>query len=105
MSSQCFNQALLSKVFPTAVERIGYPVRVECQCVSWKELDIGDQAVPLREESQDSLSGIEPLKRVIAPKKQRRIVPTIHVAQAPVFIIVCGKEERCIGAVGRIFIK
>src|SRR5260370_2937177 len=105
MSPQCFDQALLSKVFSIVIERVSDHVRVECQYVSWKEQTFGNQAVPLWEQSQDSGSGIKPLKSVIAPKKKRGVVPTIHVAQAPSFIIVFGKEKRGIGAVGRVFIE
>ena len=105
MPPQCFDQSFFSKVFSSVIERIGYPIRVECQCVAWKDLKIGNQAVPFPEKSQDSRSGIEPLKTIIAPKENRGVVPTIHVAQAPGFIVVFGKEERGVGAIGRIFIK
>src|ERR1700720_1726841 len=105
MPPQCFDQASLSTVFSSVVERVGYPIRVECQCVAWKELKVGNQAVPLPEKSEDSRRGIKPLKRIIAPKENRGVVSTIHVAQAPGFIVVFGKEERGVGAVGRIFIK
>ena len=105
MPPQCFDQAFFSKVFSSVIERVSYSIRVERQCVAWKELKVGNQAVPIPEKSEDSRSGIEPLKGIISPKENRGIVPTIHVAQAPGFIVVFGKKERGVGAVGRIFIK
>ena len=105
MPPQCFDQAFFSKVFSSVIERVGYSIRVERQCVAWKELEVGNQAVPFPEKSQDSRSGIEALKSIIASKENRGVVPTIHVAQAPGFIVVFGKKERGVGAVGRIFIK
>jgi len=38
MSPQRFDQVLLSKFLSSFIERVGYPVRVKCQCVSGKEL-------------------------------------------------------------------
>ena len=38
MSPQRFDQVLLSKVLSGFIERVCYPVRIECQCVSRKEL-------------------------------------------------------------------
>jgi hypothetical protein len=62
-------------------------------CVFWKELTLGNQTVPIWEESEDSGSGIEPLKSAITAEKKRRIVPTIHVAQAPNFISYSAKKS------------
>jgi len=48
---------------------------------------------------------MEPLNRVIAPKKKSGEMPAIRIAQTPDFVVIFGKEEGCVSAVGRILLK
>src|SRR5246127_4961962 len=96
---------MFSELLPCIIERFGDAVGIECKCIAGKEPAFLDWAIPFFEESHHGTRGIEPFKRVIAAEKKTREMAAIHIAQAPLLVGIFGKEERGVGAVGRILVK
>lgn len=52
MTQQHFNQTFPSKLFSRIIERLSYPVRVECEYVSRQKLLFLGRAIPFFEKAQ-----------------------------------------------------
>ena len=48
---------------------------------------------------------MEPLEGAIFPEQKRAQMPAIYIAQAPLKVVVFGKEQGGIGAVARILVE
>src|ERR1700688_2614168 len=80
MPLQRFDQPLFSELLFGIVERFGYSVGVEDERVSRVEPALRYRAIPLFKNSQYRRSGTEPFNGTVAPQKQRREMPTVHIA-------------------------
>src|SRR5271165_6509160 len=96
---------MLSVFLPRGVERLGYTVGVECECVSTGERTLPGRAVPFLEQPQHSAGGAEPFQRAISAQKQRTQMSAIYITQALRPGVILGIEQGGVGAVGRILIK
>src|SRR4051795_3240199 len=105
MAAERCNQTLFSEFFSCVIERFGYAVGVEREGVAGGEPAFANRAIPIFEEAENGAGGIEAFESVIVPEKKSAEMPTVGIAQAPEFVIVLGKEERRIGALGSVVIE
>src|SRR5262245_35104986 len=105
MSSKRFNQSCLSVFLFRFIERFGDTVGVECKRVAVKQKAFSYQAVPLRKQSKYCRRRIQPLNGIVLSQYQCGKVSAVGIAQASLAVIIFGKEECCVGTVGRILLE
>src|SRR5271166_291124 len=105
MSSQGFDKALLSEFLSCRVERFGYAVGVECECVSGGEWTLSGRALPFLEEAQHGARRVEPFQGTVVPEQERGEMPAIYITQALHSVVVLGKKQGGVGIVRRILVK
>lgn len=100
-----FEQARFSEFLSGIVERFGDAIGIERERVPRVKATLPYRAVPILEEPQNRFRGRKPFNGVAAAQKKASEMPAIRVAQAPRLVVVLGKEERGVGALGRILVK
>ena len=105
MLPQDVGQALFSKFFSCTIERFGHTISVEYESVSWEETVLPNGAVPPFGQSQDSAVGFKPFEIAIFPEEKGGGVTTIRVPQPLCVVVIFGKEESGVGALGRILVE
>src|SRR6266496_1231548 len=100
MPPQRSNQTLLSEFLFGIVEGFSYPIGVERKRIPGEEFGSLYRAIPFFEDPQYGACGMEPFDGVVAPNEKSGDMPAIGVAQTPRCIVIFGKEERCVSAVG-----
>jgi hypothetical protein len=105
MLPQGFDQALFSKFFSGIIERFGHAIGVEYESVSWEEMVLPNGAVPPLGQSQDIAVGFKPFDVATVPEEKGGGVTAIRVPQPLCVVVIFGKEESSVGALGRILVE
>src|SRR5438094_358768 len=105
MPPQRLNQTPLSEFLFGIVKGFSDPVGVERERIPRKEQRFRYRAIPFFEEPQYRAGGMKPFNRAIVPEKKGAKMAAIGVAQTPHVVVIFGKEEGCVSAVGRILVK
>src|SRR5437870_12002899 len=85
--------ALVSKFFSRRVERLDDSVGKENQRVARPQLQGGSFVSRIHFDSERKPSDFELLKRPVRPAKNRRMVPGVHVREAPRRRRICPKTR------------
>jgi hypothetical protein len=77
---QAFNQPGLSEFLSRNIERFGYSVGIENECISREELTFPNLAIPLLEQTQHRAGGVEAFQSFIGTEEKRGVMATICIA-------------------------
>ena len=80
MPPQGFDQALLSKLFLSSIERFGKSIRIECQGIAGMELTFLNRTIPFLEKAHYRAGGVQPFEIMVVTQQKTGMMSTIRVS-------------------------